>query len=52
MITDKQRVVYEYICSCLEENGYPPTVQEIAKKQNVVLVRPMGNFKDWKSWDL
>ena len=32
MITKKQLSVYEYICSYLEENGYPPTVQEIAEK--------------------
>lgn len=31
MITKKQLSVYEYICSYLEENGYPPTVQEIAE---------------------
>ena len=31
MITDKQRMVYDYICSYLEENGYPPTDREIAE---------------------
>ena len=31
MITDKQRIVYEYICSFLEESGYPPTEREIAE---------------------
>lgn len=31
MITDKQKMVYDYICSYLEENGYPPTEREIAE---------------------
>lgn len=52
MITDKQRIVYEYICSFLEENGYPPTEREIAEGTKVALVQLMGNFGVWKIWDL
>ena len=31
MITKNQLFVYNFICSYLEENGYPPTDREIAE---------------------
>jgi repressor LexA len=32
MITDKGEFIYKFICDYLEENGYPPTVREIAEE--------------------
>lgn len=32
MIADRRDFIYEFICDYLEENGYPPTVREIAEE--------------------
>ena len=45
MITKKQLSVYEYICSYLEENGYPPTVQEIAEKTKCSISSAHGKLQ-------
>lgn len=45
MITDKQKRVYEYICSYLEEHGYPPTVQEIAEKTKCSISSAHGKLQ-------
>ena len=45
MITDKQRMVYEYICSFLEENGYPPTDREIAEGTKSCISAPHGKLR-------
>ena len=35
MLNDKERLVYEYIESFVEENGYPPTVRDIASHTGI-----------------
>lgn len=32
MIANRRDFIYEFICDYLEENGYPPTVREIAEE--------------------
>ena len=29
-LTKKRKLIYEYICDCIESRGYPPSVREIA----------------------
>jgi repressor LexA len=34
-ITDRQRMVLEYICGSIDERGYPPTLREIGNKLGI-----------------
>ena len=52
MITDKQRIVYEYICSFLEENGYPPTEREIAEGTKSCISATHGKLRSLENLGL
>jgi len=35
VLTDRQRLVLEYICSSIDDRGYPPTLREIGNKLGI-----------------
>lgn len=34
-LTERQRLVLEFIHKCIEDNGYPPTIREIGRYMNI-----------------